>query len=63
MKKWYQSKAVWFNLIVGALAIVAELQNIFPVSEHPKLYISILAVGNLILRVFFTTQPIGSDED
>lgn len=57
-KKWYQSKTFWFNLITGVLAIAGELSQIFPVSQHPKLYISVIAVGNMILRLFFTEKPI-----
>lgn len=57
MKKWYTSKTIWFNIITTALGIIAELSNTFPVSDHPKLWISIVAVGNIILR-FLTTEPI-----
>ena len=63
MKKWYQSKVFWFNLITGGLAIAAELSQIFPITDHPKLYISIIAVGNMILRLFFTSQPIEGTND
>jgi len=59
MKKWYTSKTIWFNVISTILGIVAELSNTFPVSDHPKLWISIVAVGNIILR-FLTTEPITS---
>mgnify|MGYP001574484141 CR=1 FL=1 len=59
MKKWYTSKTIWFNVITTILGLVAELSNTFPVSDHPKLWISIVAVGNIILR-FLTTQSITS---
>lgn len=57
------SKTFWFNVVTGGLAIAAELSQIFPVSDHPKLWVSVIAIGNLILRVFFTEKPIGSEED
>lgn len=56
--KWYQSKTFWFNFITGALAIASELSQILSISQHPKLYISIITVGNIILRLFFTSKPI-----
>ena len=62
MKPLLASKTFWFNLVTGALAIAAELSQIFPVSEHPKLWVTVIALGNMILRVFFTSKPIGSSE-
>lgn len=58
MKRWYESRTIWFNIITTALGIVAELSNTFPVSDHPKLWISIVAVGNIILRLL-TEKPLG----
>lgn len=58
MKSIWQSKTFWFNLITGVLAIVSEVSNVFPISQHPKLYATVISVGNIILRLI-TTQPIG----
>lgn len=62
MKKWYQSKTVWFNVIVTAIALATELSNAqLPVSLL-KVYATVITLGNIILRVFFTEKPIGSEE-
>lgn len=63
MKPLLASKTFWFNLISGILAIVSEVAQVFPISQHPKLYISVITVGNIILRVFFTEKPIGGDDE
>jgi len=51
MKRWYKSKTVWFNLITTALAVVSELSNVFPMKDHPGIWITITTFGNLLLRV------------
>lgn len=56
--KWYLSKTFWFNAITLIVSLAAELSEIFPVRENPKLYITVITVGNLILRMFFTSKPI-----
>lgn len=57
MKKWYQSKTFWFNAITVSVGIIGELSQLFPVSQHPKLYVSVIGVGNIILR-YLTKEPI-----
>lgn len=57
MKKWYQSKTFWFNAITIAVGVIGELSQLFPVSQHPKLYVSVMGVGNIILR-YLTKEPI-----
>lgn len=59
MKTIFQSKTVWFNIIVFGVALLAlpQLINVLPSSF---LQYDVLggAIGNLILRIWFTTQPI-----
>lgn len=62
MKKWYQSKTVWFNIITAALAVVSEVSNIFPMTSHPKVWVTVTTIGNLILR-FLTTGALGAKKD
>ncbi len=56
--KWYQSRTVWFNVIVTAIALATELSDAqLPVSLL-KVYGTVITLGNIILRVFFTSKPI-----
>ena len=54
-----KSKTVWLNLITAILAILAvpEVSTLIP-PEWFKYIAAINIIGNIILRVFFTTQPI-----
>lgn len=56
---WYASKTLWFNAITFILAIFAltEFKNLIPPSWTPYILLA-NAVGNLILRTFFTVGPI-----
>lgn len=58
-KLWYQSKTNWFNLISLVLAVLALPQfiSILPVNALPVIAF-INALGNLILRNYFTTTAI-----
>lgn len=51
-KKWYQSATLWFNVIDIAFVVADKLLalNILDVQTHAI----ILAVGNIILRLFKT---------
>jgi hypothetical protein len=58
MKKFYESKTLWFNVITVLLAVLAlpELVSLIPEDSMP--YIALAnGIGNMILR-FLTTQPI-----
>ena len=57
MKKWYQSKTIWVNVITAALAVVGELSGIFPVSQHPKVWATATTLLNVALRLI-TSQAI-----
>lgn len=62
MTKWYNSKTVWFNIVTGILALLAfpQLISIIPAAAEP--YIAILnALGNYVLRVYFTNTAIGTN--
>lgn len=61
MKKlWWQSKTVWFNLIVAALLLaeqnVEALQGLVPDWLH-KLAVFSLPIVNMVLR-FITSQGV-----
>lgn len=61
MKKWYQSKTIWANIIMAALVVAGELSNVFPISQNPKIWVSVTAVLNIVLRLI-TTQQIGTEK-
>ena len=56
---WYKSKTVWFNVVTFVLALVAFPQfiSMIPASAEPWIAL-VNAVGNWVLRVYFTTVPI-----
>lgn len=58
-KQFWQSKTVWWNLITLVLAVLAlpEFISIIPISWTPVIGM-LNGIGNLILRVYFTTQPV-----
>lgn len=59
MKKWYQSKTVWFNVVVFVVAFLAlpEFVRLLPPSLLPYDVLGGV-VGNLVLRLFFTNTGI-----
>lgn len=61
MKQWFTSKTVWLNvaMFVTALASLTEFTGLLN-SQELKLLVAGAAVLNLILRVFFTNQPIAN---
>jgi hypothetical protein len=60
-KNWYQSKTVWFNIIVFIVGFGAlpQFVAVLPVSWLPYVVL-VGAVGNYILRVWFTSTPISA---
>ena len=60
-KTWFQSRVVWFNIVTGILALIAFPQfiSIVPASAEPWIAL-INAIGNWVLRVYFTSTPITS---
>jgi len=63
-KSWWKSKVIWFNIITTILALATELSNATGLTTENllKIYAGVITLGNIILRVFFTSQPIGSNE-
>lgn len=52
------SKTVWLNVVSLAIGIIALLQS-QPQFDHIAPYLVLAnGIGNLILRIFFTSQPI-----
>lgn len=60
MKKWWQSKTIWFNIIVASLVALEEtfsaLQGLLPANVY-AIAVPVLAIGNAVLRIV-TTQGI-----
>jgi hypothetical protein len=54
-KQWFQSKALWFNIITIAIGFVEVISKTYPIS--PEMLAIIMGVGNIILR-FLTGEPI-----
>jgi len=57
MKKWFASKTFWFNLISIVIVILNEILKIAPGAATYLTFA--IAIGNLVLRLFFTEQKIG----
>ena len=51
MKKWYESKTIWLNLIGLAIAAATELTGAFPSGTVAKVSGFVLTIGNIILRL------------
>lgn len=59
-KHWYQSKMIWFNLIVGAAALATSATPALEQHMSPEVYAVLLATVNFINAVLrlVTGQPI-----
>ena len=55
-KKWYVSKTINFNAIF--LAAVAVLSEGFGIAIDPTIIAGAQTLMNLLLRKYFTTEPI-----
>lgn len=58
MKKWYQSKTVWFNILIAMGAAVEASLNIVEGYFDPKIYfglVVLIAGVNVVLRCISTT--------
>lgn len=64
MKQWYKSKTLWFNLVIAGFAALEAsfsfLQPIIPQTYYGIL-ITILTIGNALLRVLSTKTIIFKD--
>lgn len=56
MKAWYQSKTVWFNIVMTVVGASAALAGSFP--QWAPWLGGVTVVGNVVLRVWFTSQPV-----
>lgn len=58
MKKWHQSKTVWFNVVFGlAAAVSAVLESGNLSAEQASVLAAVGALANLVLR-FLTDAPL-----
>lgn len=57
-KSIFASKTVWFNVLSSTLTILGLATNQVPATWMPWILL-IQGFINVILRVFFTSQPIG----
>lgn len=58
-KPWYLSKTIWANVIIGILGVVSEVSQVFPISQNPKVWVTVTALLNIVLRLV-TTKPVAS---
>ena len=58
--KWYQSKTVWFNVLMTIIGVTTLLQSVATFDKYAQALVLISAVGNVILRVWFTSTNIAS---
>lgn len=70
MKKQINSRTVWFNIVMFIMFIATlvdtNILNVFGITDVTKVVTiqgMITAIGNYILRVFFTSQPITTQND
>jgi hypothetical protein len=61
MKLWYQSKTLWLNVIttvIAVLSLVGTETLSFMTPQTTELVLLTVAVLNVILRVWFTAEPV-----
>ena len=70
MKKQINSKTIWFNIVMFIMFIATlvdtNILNVFGITDVTKVVTiqgMITAIGNYILRVFFTSQQITTQND
>jgi hypothetical protein len=59
-KKWYQSKTVWFNVVMTVLDLLAALSSSPLLADRPDVLAVLTTIhgaGNVLLR-FITDAPI-----
>ena len=58
-KKWYASKALWFNVLALVVAVAAEFGFTGELPAEWGVFVpAIVIVINLILRLFFTQSKL-----
>ena len=58
-KQWYESKTIWFNIIMTISGIAVVITPHIP-EKWTAFTMSIQGIGNLVLRVWFTSATISS---
>jgi hypothetical protein len=53
MKKWYQSKTIWFNLITILLGTIQVVTNTCPIPTD--VLALLMGLGNFVLRLVTNT--------
>ena len=59
MKKWYKSKMLWFNFIIGVGAAIEASLNIVQGYFDPRVYLGVVALVsgiNMVLRFISSSQ-------
>lgn len=56
-KHWLKSKTIWFNAIMTAVGVVVVVEPYLP-QQFAALSLIVQGVGNVLLRVWFTTQAL-----
>ena len=59
MKQWYQSKTLWFNILVGLIFLIDLItaQKLIPADVLPYVIIGTSFI-NYILRTYFTQEKV-----
>ena len=58
-KKWYLSKTFWFNVVAVVGLVLAQFGYTGEVPEEWGVFVpAIIALVNVILRLFATKQPL-----
>jgi len=60
MKKWYESKTFWFNVLAGIVMIASAFgfAEFEPAPEVATIAGVVIVVINLLLRLFFTGKKL-----
>jgi hypothetical protein len=61
VKPWYQSKVVWLNVITTVIAVLSLFGTetlSFMTPQVTELVLFSVAVLNVLLRVWFTSEPV-----
>jgi hypothetical protein len=59
MKKWYKSKMLWFNFIIGVGAAIEASLSIIQGYFDPRIYLALIALVsgvNMALRFISSSQ-------
>ena len=61
-KPWYESKTVWFNIISIAVSLLGTASGMIPDGPWSMTIPLLIALGNGILRIWFTNSGIGTPD-